>query len=92
MPRSGSALLIDVRQAAEFAEGHLPGALNIPLSESSPDAIPDAAGRTIVLQCVGGKRSGIALDRCAEAQSVVDTHLAGGIGAWKEAGFPVVAG
>jgi hypothetical protein len=34
----------------------------------------------------------MALDRCAEARSVVDTHLAGGIGAWKEAGFPVVAG
>src|SRR5690606_1859433 len=89
---SGSALLIDVREADEFAEGHIPGAVNMPLSEFSPDAIPDAGERTIVLQCVGGKRSGIALDRCAEAQSVVDTHLAGGIGAWKEAGFPVVAG
>lgn len=88
----GSALLIDVREAEEFAEGHIPGAVNMPLSAFSPDAIPDAAGRTVVLQCVGGKRSGMALDRCAEAQSLVETHLAGGINAWKEAGFPVVAG
>lgn len=88
----GKVLLVDVREADEFAGGHIPGAINLPLSNFSPRDIPDAEGRTIVLQCAGGKRSGHALDQCAKAQSAVDTHLAGGIGAWKEAGFPVVAG
>ncbi|OYX63331.1 MAG: sulfurtransferase [Sphingomonadales bacterium 32-64-17] len=92
MLKDGSALLIDVREADEFADGHIPGAINMPLSGFSPRNIPDAEGRTVVLQCAGGKRSGQALDQCAAAQSAIDTHLAGGIGAWKNAGFPVVGG
>ncbi|WP_184157025.1 rhodanese-like domain-containing protein [Sphingobium lignivorans] len=90
MLRDGSVLLVDVREADEFASGHIPGALNLPLSDFSPRKIPDAQGRTVVLQCAGGKRSGMALERCAQAQASIDTHLAGGIGAWKAAGFPVV--
>jgi rhodanese-related sulfurtransferase len=46
-------------------------------------------GKRLVLNCLGGKRSGLALDQCSVAQSVVDTHLAGGFGAWVEAGLPV---
>ncbi|KQX19474.1 MULTISPECIES: rhodanese-like domain-containing protein [unclassified Sphingomonas] len=92
MLANGSALLIDVREPDEFAAGHIAGAVNIPLSAFSPRNVPDAAGRTVVLQCAGGKRSGIALDRCAQAHAAIDTHLGGGIGAWKHAGLPVVAG
>lgn len=92
MLEDGKALLIDVREADEFAGGHIPGAINMPLSGFSPRDIPDPEGRTVVLQCAGGKRSGQALDRCAEARSAIDTHLAGGIGAWKTAGYPVVGG
>ena len=92
MLKAGTALLIDVREPDEFAAGHIAGARNVPLSSFSPDAVPDAGGRTVVLQCAGGKRSGLALDRCASAQSAIDTHLAGGIGAWKQAGLPVVRG
>jgi rhodanese-related sulfurtransferase len=92
MLESGQALLVDVREPGEFAAGHIPGAVNMPLSGFSPGEIPDAQGRTVVLQCAGGKRSGQALDRCAAAQSAIDTHLAGGIAAWRDAGFPVVGG
>ncbi|HET9398575.1 MAG TPA: rhodanese-like domain-containing protein [Sphingomicrobium sp.] len=87
-----SVLLVDVREPDEFAAGHIPGAVNFPLSSFAPSNVPDAGGRTIVLQCAGGKRSGIALDRCAVAQSAIDTHLAGGIGAWIAAGYPVTRG
>lgn len=92
MLEGGKAVLIDVREAGEFATGHIPGAVNIPLSVFSPQNIPDPGDRTVVLQCAGGKRSGQALDQCAQAQSAIDTHLAGGIAAWKDAGFPVVGG
>ncbi|PZO89410.1 MAG: sulfurtransferase [Sphingomonas sanxanigenens] len=92
MLSNGSVLLIDVREADEFATGHIPGAVNLPLSRFSPERVPDAGGRTVVLQCAGGKRSGMALDRCAQAQSAIHTHLSGGIGAWKQAGLPVVVG
>lgn len=92
MLKDDKALLVDVREAGEFAAGHIPGAINMPLSGFSPRNIPDPEGRTVVLQCAGGKRSGQALDQCVQAQAAIDTHLAGGIGAWKDAGFPVVGG
>lgn len=87
-----SVLLVDVREPDEFAAGHIAGAVNLPLSSFSPSNVPDADGRTVVLQCAGGKRSGMALERCAAARSAIDTHLEGGIGAWAAAGFPVVRG
>jgi len=92
MLASDSALLIDVREPDEFAAGHIRGALNLPLSTFSPRNVPDAGGRTVVLQCAGGKRSGMALNRCAVAGAAIDTHLAGGIGAWRAAGYEVVRG
>jgi rhodanese-related sulfurtransferase len=87
-----SVLLVDVREPDEFAGGHIPGAVNLPLSSFSPSNVPDADGRTVVLQCAGGKRSGLALDRCAAARTAIDTHLASGISAWAAAGYPVVRG
>jgi len=90
MLASNSVLLVDVREPDEFAAGHITGAVNLPLSSFSPSIVPDAGDRTVVLQCAGGKRSGMALDRCNAARSAIDTHLAGGIGAWTAAGYLVV--
>ena len=55
MLKDGKALLIDVREAGEFATGHIAGAVNMPLSGFSPRNIPDPEGRTVVLQCAGGR-------------------------------------
>lgn len=84
-----AALVVDVREPDEFAAGHIPGAVNLPLSRFDPSALPDPGGKTLILSCAGGKRSAMALDRCAQAQASVDTHLAGGFAAWKAAGLPV---
>jgi rhodanese-related sulfurtransferase len=83
------ALVVDVREPGEFAQGHIPGAVNMPLSGFQPSRLPDPAGKTIVLNCQGGKRSGMALEQCGAARAEVDTHLAGGFGAWAQSGFPV---
>ncbi|HAF79471.1 MAG TPA: sulfurtransferase [Brevundimonas sp.] len=88
----GEALVIDVREPGEFAAEHIAGAVNLPLSSFDPARLPAADGKTVILQCAGGKRSGMALDRCAKAQAAIDTHLAGGLGAWKSAGLPVERG
>ncbi|MBS1240441.1 MAG: rhodanese-like protein [Proteobacteria bacterium] len=85
----GEALVVDVREPDEFADGHIPGAINLPLSAFSADRLPPHAGKLVVLNCLGGKRSGLALDQCNVARSVVDTHLVGGFGAWTQAGLPV---
>lgn len=89
MMGDGKALVVDVREPDEFAAGHIPGAVNLPLSVFDPAAVPQPAGRTVVLNCLGGKRSGMALDQCAMAQAAIDTHLAGGFKAWADAGLPV---
>ena len=60
---AAGALLVDVRTEAEFAEGHLPGAANIPVGELASrlqEVGPDTA-RTIVLYCRSGSRSSRAL-------------------------------
>jgi rhodanese-related sulfurtransferase len=45
----------------------------------------------VVLNCLGGKRSGMALDKCRVARVAIDTHLEGGFKAWADAGLPVEA-
>lgn len=85
-------LLIDVREPDEFAAEKIAGAVNVPLSTFNPAALPDAGGKTVVLQCAGGKRSAMAVDKCRKANQAIETHLAGGLAAWKAAGLPTVAG
>ncbi len=89
MVQDGAALVVDVREVDEFASGHIPGAINMPLSTFQASRLPDPGDKVLVLNCLGGKRSAMALDKCAMAQASVDTHLAGGFGAWASAGLPV---
>lgn len=83
-------ILIDVREPNEFAAEHITGAINRPLSSFDPAALPAPDGMRIVLQCAGGKRSGMALEKCQVANHAIDTHLGGGLAAWKAAGLPTV--
>ena len=85
---AGEAIqLIDVRSPEEFAEGHLEGAINIPLDSFDPATLPDPAGAERVLYCRSDRRSGLAADRLA--QSGADAvHMDGGILAWIDAGLP----
>ncbi len=87
---AGEVTLVDVREPDEFAAEHIAGAVNYPLSGFDAAALPVAVDKTVVLQCAGGKRSGMALDKCAAARAAVDTHLGGGLAAWKAAGLPTV--
>jgi rhodanese-related sulfurtransferase len=89
MIHADEATVIDVREAQEFAAGHIPGAINIPLSGFQPSKLPTASGKKLILNCQGGKRSALALDQCGIAQTTVDTHLAGGFGSWQAANLPV---
>lgn len=89
MIRAGTATVVDVREAEEFAAGHIPGAVNMPLSRFQASRLPNPPGKMLVLNCLGGKRSGMALDQCRAAQVAVDTHLLGGFAAWESAGLPV---
>ncbi|WP_432129335.1 rhodanese-like domain-containing protein [Streptomyces sp. bgisy082] len=80
--------VIDVRTPGEFAGGHLPGALNIPLDrlESALPEIRAAAGRgEVLVVCASGARSENACRTLAE-HGVAAATLAGGTGAWAAGG------
>lgn len=83
-------LVIDVREPAEYAAGHIPGALSMPLSVFDPAAVPRVAGKQIILSCQAGGRSLKALGRAAEAgRDDIHAHFGGGFAAWRNAGEPV---
>ena len=90
--RAGSAILVDVREADERAAERIGGAHHAPLSSFDPKTLPHAEGKPVILHCAGGKRSATAVERCLAAGIPVDTHLAGGLAAWKAAGLPVERG
>ncbi|MBA4162000.1 MAG: sulfurtransferase [Novosphingobium sp.] len=89
MLQQGRAMVVDVREPDEFAAGHIPGAINMPLSGFRASQLPDPGDKLLVLNCAAGRRSALALDKCAAAQAAIDTHLAGGFGAWRAAGLAV---
>lgn len=87
---SGEAIqLIDVRTPGEFAEGHIAGAINIPVDDFDPASLPDAGGAERIVYCRSDRRSGIAAERLAEAEDATAVHMEGGILAWEEAGLPL---
>ena len=90
----GSILLVDVREAEEYAAGHIKGALFNPLSQFDPAKLPAAgSGQRVVLQCRSGRRSVTAMEKAQLAgRADVDTHFGGGMLAWIDAGEPVETG
>jgi rhodanese-related sulfurtransferase len=83
----GSILLVDVREPNELAVERIPGAVDFPLSTFDPSALPDPEGKRLVFTCRSGRRS-VAASKAAQGAGLpYDAHMAGGILAWKEAGF-----
>ena len=81
--------LVDVRAAAETANGTIPGAIEIPLAVFA-DSI-DALDRDlpVVIYCASGYRSQVAASSLAAAGFVGVSDLLGGYGAWRAAGLPI---
>ena len=84
-------VVLDVRTASEFAEGHIEGAINIDQGQSdfmdkARAALP--ADKKIAVYCRSGRRSANAAGRLG-GEGYQCVNLKGGIIAWKEAGMPV---
>jgi rhodanese-related sulfurtransferase len=88
--KDGRIVLIDVREPSEHAAERIAGAMLFPLSSFDPRRLPEPGDRMMVFQCASGARSATAVMKCRAAGSRFDTHLAGGIAAWKRAGLPTV--
>jgi rhodanese-related sulfurtransferase len=85
-------LFIDVRTAAEFADGHIEGAVNIPLDALGPKAsgLPKDRATPIVTVCNAGKLSltGMLILKSLGYRQV--KNLQGGLNAWVSEGNPLV--
>jgi rhodanese-related sulfurtransferase len=84
------AVLIDVREPAEFDAEHIEGAQLFPLSSFDPNRLPKDV--PLIFNCGIGKRSAMAVARAQQAGYAHDAHLMGGLQAWKAAGLPTVIG
>jgi hydroxyacylglutathione hydrolase len=85
-------LVIDVRQADEYAAGHIPGSIHL-TAGSLPDRLDELPrDRPIATICASGVRASVAasLLRTAGFQDV--SWVASGVPAWRAAGYPVVRG
>jgi rhodanese-related sulfurtransferase len=86
----GAGVLLDVRSPHEYAAGHLPGAVNVPLDELEAVAAR-YAGQDVVTVCHSGARS-LAAARLLAAAGARVQSLAGGTEAWRQGGHPVETG
>ncbi len=84
------AILVDVREDDEWAAGHAPGAIHVPLADVS-DAASRFDGRQVLAVCRSGARSAKATEVLAACGTDV-RNVAGGMTAWAEADLPVVRG
>jgi hydroxyacylglutathione hydrolase len=85
---SDGALLLDVREEAEWRAGHAPGAIHIPYEHVRDRAREIPAGRPIVAYCASGIRSSLAASLLESAGRDV-ANMRGGFTAWRSAGLPV---
>lgn len=82
-------VVLDVREPVEWQEGHVPGALHIPMRQ-----VPGRAGelpreKTIALVCRGGPRSSTAGSLLLRQGFTRLVNVWGGMSGWMEAGLPV---
>jgi len=87
-----NVVILDVRKADEFAEGHIKGAILIDQFQS--DFVEQAQAKlpidkTIAIYCRSGRRSSNAAGKLTDV-GYKCVNLKGGIIAWKDAGKPVV--
>jgi rhodanese-related sulfurtransferase len=89
---AGAAVVIDVREPSEYAEGHVAGAINIPLAGLHQRLAELPAGQTLVTYCNMRHRGA---SRCEMAASLLASRgydaraLDGGYPGWTQSGYPV---
>ena len=86
----GEAVLIDVREEADWQEGHAKGAKHLSrgvIELEIEEQIPDVK-KPIICYCGGGSRSALVAESLQKMGYENVRSMAGGLRAWKEAGLP----
>lgn len=87
-----NAVVLDVREDAEYANGHITDARNIPLAQLAEriKEIQRFKDKPILVNCQAGARSAKACDILRANQFTQVNNLQGGLNAWVQAKLPVV--
>ncbi|MGA9077751.1 MAG: molybdopterin-synthase adenylyltransferase MoeB [Acidimicrobiales bacterium] len=89
-PRAADTVMLDVREAEEYAQGAIAGAVHLPrgsLELEVEGRIPDKS-KPVVVYCAGGIRSAFAAKTLAELGYSDVASMAGGFNRWKDEGHP----
>ena len=81
--------VLDVRTPQEYAEGHVPGAVNVPYDQLASRLAEVPKDKDVVLYCKSGRRAGIAADVLAANGYTRLSHLEGDMPAWAAKGHAV---
>lgn len=82
-------VLIDVREASEYARASIPGSRHLPLSSLHMADLPDHDGKNVVVSCATGRRSMMAAKGRLAAHYGGVYNLDGGLSAWQLAGYDI---
>ncbi len=85
---SDGAYVLDVREPSEYAEGHVPSAVLIPLGELPSRVGEVPRDRPVYVICRSGRRS-LTGARALAVVGIAATSVRGGTMAWMQAGYPV---
>ncbi|TCS37808.1 rhodanese-related sulfurtransferase [Paucimonas lemoignei] len=87
----GKTVVLDVRSAEDFANGHIRGALNIPLQDlpKRVGELEKSRAKTIIVVCQSGVMSAKASAQLDKAGFKDVYSLTGGLTAWQGQGLPV---
>lgn len=87
---SGKAILIDIREAEEFAREHIRGARHVPLSGLDRHDFDRerADGKAAIFQCQSGRRTEMNRERLIALGFQQAYVIEGGLNAWRAAGLP----
>ena len=81
--------VLDVRTPQEYAEGHVPGAVNVPQEQLASRLAEVPKDKDVVIYCRSGRRSALAADVLAANGYSRLSHLEGDMNAWVAKGRPV---
>ncbi len=86
----GEAVLVDVREPAEYKAQNIPGSRLLPLGGVAKTTLPQTSGKRLVFHCKAGKRGASACQKLLEEIPNTEVYnLEGGIDAWTQAGYAV---
>ncbi len=87
--KTGASIIVDIREADEFARSHIAGSISRPLSQLEGAHLKLSAGKDVVFTCGSGMRTNANCQRLADAVEGPAFVLQGGLAGWSAAGLPL---